>query len=128
MEKKLILVVEDDTDVAGMMISMLREVDGYDYQIVTSSNAALEAVEAVEFDVLLTDLGLPAEEDKPHEVDPFAGFEVARRIKEKCPDIMVIFCTGLDPTSFWEKLPPDLSSARLLSKPFGFKAFCNIFN
>lgn len=119
--KKLVLVVEDDPGVANLLARMLKHFS-YEYQIVVSTSAALRAVESIKFDILLTDLGLPKEEEKPREVEPLAGIELAQEIIKAHPEIKVIFCTGKDPENIRDKLPFVLSRVSFLLKPIRLAA------
>jgi PAS domain S-box-containing protein len=70
--KRRVLVVDDNADAANTL-AMLLGLDGHEVRAVYSANAALDAAQAFEPDVVLLDIGLP-------EMD---GYEVARRIREQ---------------------------------------------
>jgi CheY-like chemotaxis protein len=82
-----VLIAEDDAGTATSMAVLLR-IAGHDVHVAGDGPSALQAVEAVDPDVLLLDIGLPG-------VD---GCEVARRVKTrnalKTPLLVAI--TGYD--------------------------------
>ncbi len=80
-----VLVVEDDDDVREFVVETLRELN---YNVMGAANAdqALMIVsgDRFEFDLLLTDVVLPGKN----------GRELAEEIKNKRPDVRVLFMTG----------------------------------
>lgn len=123
---KKVLVVEDDVFISDFILELLDKIR-CDYSCVFSYDLALRVVARHKFDILFTDLGLPLKWDDPKSVDPFAGFELAERIMEKCPGIKVVFCTGQNLKDIQEKIPPSLAGALFLEKPFRAEDFYKIF-
>ena len=78
------LVVEDNPDVAGVMVSMLEQL-GYQVQEVRDPGAALEATERQSFDLVVSDIVMAGSMD---------GFELARALRERKPDLPVLLVTG----------------------------------
>lgn len=118
--KQRVLVAEDDPFIANIMTQIFKK-DGVKHLLVTSVSSALEMAELEDFDVLLTDLGLPERREDPKNVNPLAGFQLAENICAMIPGIRVIFCTGKGADEFQEKLPVGLPSVGFLQKPFGIK-------
>ena len=80
-----ILVVEDELTLLMGLTEVLEELD---YEVVSARSApdAMEMVENGEhFDLLLTDVVMPG---------PFGGFELARRVREKRPNVPVLYTSG----------------------------------
>jgi CheY-like chemotaxis protein len=67
-----VLVVDDDEDVANVLVSLLRRW-GHDAHVVYDGPAALEAAAALRPEVVLMDLGMPGMD----------GYEVARRLRQR---------------------------------------------
>lgn len=65
-----LLLVEDDPDIAGLLADNLRE-EGYRVDLAADGNAALAAIDANRYDLLLLDVMLPG-------VD---GLEICRRVR-----------------------------------------------
>ncbi|CAN5124059.1 hypothetical protein BH11PSE11_BH11PSE11_24320 [soil metagenome] len=77
------LVVEDQEDSLQMTCELLKML-GHDVQGVGHAEAALEAMAAHEFDVLMTDISLPG----------MTGVELARKAAKAKPDLKIIFSSG----------------------------------
>jgi len=103
-----LLVVDDDEAVLGIIQDMLNFV-GFRVVAVADGKKALETIESEEFDLVLTDLGMPG----------ISGWDIARKAKGKNPDLPVVMLTG------WgvELAEEDLSKEgidMLLSKPLNW--------
>ncbi|MBI5018532.1 MAG: sigma-54-dependent Fis family transcriptional regulator [Deltaproteobacteria bacterium] len=83
MEKRKILIVDDE---AVVREGSRRIFSGDLYQVETAANgyAALELLDAIDFDVVVTDLKMPG----------MGGLEVLKAIREKQPDLPVVVITG----------------------------------
>ena len=78
-----LLVVDDDAAVLEIIQDMLH-FKGYRVVAVADGKKALEAIETEEFDLVLTDLGMPG----------ISGWEIARSVKAKNPKLPVVLLTG----------------------------------
>jgi len=78
------LLVEDNPEVLRVS-KMLLEQLGYRVAAVTGPEAALEAVDAARFDLVLSDIVMAGSMN---------GLELARAIRERHPDVPVILATG----------------------------------
>lgn len=98
-----VLLVEDDFLIRMTTADVLTELG---YQVAEAGNGpeALAMMAGANFDVVLTDLGLPGMD----------GVELARRARGLKPDVGIVFATGND------RLPDgaDIHGAMLLTKPF----------
>lgn len=83
MEKERILVVEDDSDINGLLCRILNK-EGYETVSAWSGSEALLRLEREEFDMLLLDLKIPGT----------AGEEVIRQLREKENEIPVLVLTA----------------------------------
>jgi PAS domain S-box-containing protein len=103
-----ILVVDDEDFVRETLADMLIDLD-HKVVMVNSGAAALEKVNAQNFDLVFTDLAMP-------EMD---GWETARAIRKRRPDLPVVLITGYGATA----QPPsgELNLvAGIIGKPFDF--------
>jgi two-component system CheB/CheR fusion protein len=66
-----VLVVDDAPDVLEMF-SMLLRLSGYNVSVAESATRALERAQATQFDVVVSDIGMPE----------MNGYELARRLRE----------------------------------------------
>lgn len=105
-DKLSVLAIDDQEMIRDLLSSMLGEL-GYVYDIFPDGTSGLQAYERHHYDLLITDLGLP-------DLD---GWEVARRIRRKNPDIPVIVISGWGIEEAQRKAPDDLADY-ILSKPF----------
>ncbi len=103
-----ILVVEDDEDVRTTVVEMLSEL-GYRVLKAKDAQSALAIVESgVPIDVLFTDVVMPGELRSP---------ELARKARERLPDIVVLFTSGYTENAIVHGGRLD-EGVDLLSKPY----------
>jgi two-component system nitrogen regulation response regulator NtrX len=81
--KEQVLVVDDEAGVRGSLVGILGD-EGYAVEAVDSGEAALEALEARRFDLVLLDVWLPGQD----------GLEVLRRIRERSAELPVVVISG----------------------------------
>ena len=81
-----VLVVDDESGPRSVMDAVLRE-EGFDTFAAADGNAALERLGRERFDLLITDVRMPAMD----------GIELARRAREMRPGIPVLFVSAYDP-------------------------------
>jgi two-component system, OmpR family, response regulator MprA len=79
-----VLVVEDDTDIAGVLRRSLDK-EGYDVRLAGDGEAAIETAGVFEPDAVVLDLGLPR----------LDGVEVCRRLREE-GDVPILILTARD--------------------------------
>lgn len=103
-----VLVVDDEEPVVSLMARLLRDM-GHRSTLVTSGEAALEALGRELFDALLCDVKMPG----------MNGFDLVGVIRERDPDLAdrVIFITG-DTLSPITRNRIDQSGNLFLAKPF----------
>jgi PAS domain S-box-containing protein len=99
----VVLLVEDDPDVAAATVSML-ETLGYRVQAVPDAGAALEAIGKRDFDLVVSDIVMAGAMD---------GIALASAIKERKPRLPVLLVTGYAPSG------ADMDFT-ILRKPFYF--------
>jgi PAS domain S-box-containing protein len=103
--KRRLMICEDDELIRSVVQDML-ESKGYEVVAVGSAEDALQAWEVSDpIDLLITDLSLPGS----------SGVELAQTLRERTPDLPVIFATGLAEDC---DMPTDERTATLL-KPYG---------
>ncbi|MDH3791260.1 MAG: response regulator, partial [Rhodospirillales bacterium] len=78
-----VLVVDDD-EVVGRSFDRVLTQKGYAVSTALSGPEALNEISGKDFDVVFTDIKMPGMD----------GFEVTKRIKEKCPWTPVVIVTG----------------------------------
>jgi two-component system nitrogen regulation response regulator NtrX len=81
--KDWVLVVDDEAGVRASLAGILGD-EGYAVSTVESGEAALEALEARRFDLVLLDVWLPGQD----------GLEVLRRIRERDAELPVVVISG----------------------------------
>jgi len=103
-----ILVVEDDEQVRATVVEMLSDL-GYRVLKADSADAALAIVESgLPIDLLFTDVVMPGTLRSP---------ELARRARERLPEIAVLFTSGYTQNAIMHAGRLD-SGVELLSKPY----------
>jgi CheY-like chemotaxis protein len=99
-----ILVVDDDDDVRQVAAAMAEEL-GYEVVAAASGEAALKALAAAPFELLLTDVAMPG----------MNGVELARQVRETHPDIPIVFASGYADV---QTFGPGLTDEKVLKKPY----------
>jgi CheY-like chemotaxis protein len=103
---KSVLLVEDELLLCWVVEETLRG-EGYRVRIETTGNAGLAAIESgQQFDLLVSNIKLA---DGPD------GWALARRAREECPNIAVLFVTG---DSAWQHHDNGVPGSIVLGKPF----------
>jgi len=83
-----VLVVDDEPNICHSCVKILSK-SGYLTEFALNGYEALKMLEARQFDVVVTDLKMSA----------LGGMQVLARVKEACPDTMVIVITGYSTVS-----------------------------
>jgi CheY-like chemotaxis protein len=103
-ERAKILVVDDDDDVRMVAAAMIEEI-GYEVVAVESGAAALQAMEADHFSLLVTDVAMPG----------MNGVELAQKARAAVPDMPIIFASGYADVQMFGA---ELADEPLLKKPY----------
>jgi len=85
----VVLVVEDNPDVADALVSMLERL-GYEVRSVRDADAALNAINEQDFDLVVSDIVMAGSRD---------GVGLARAIREHKPRLPVLLVTGYSQTA-----------------------------
>jgi two-component system, NtrC family, sensor kinase len=100
----LILLVEDNPDVASVTAQMLRAM-GYEVEVVDRARKALDRLAGAgcPIDLLLSDVVMP---------DGMTGLDLARAVRARQPDLPIVLISGYN-----DAVPPRGSGFRMLRKP-----------
>jgi signal transduction histidine kinase/CheY-like chemotaxis protein len=103
-----ILVIDDDVQVLNLTSMVLRQ-EGFQVQVANSTKEAMGLIEerGEQFQLLLCDVLLPN----------MSGPELVELIKQKFPDILVVFMSGY-PGESGDLLPDAFTENKLIMKPF----------
>ena len=80
---KRILVIEDQVEIASIWSEMLGHF-GYSYEWVSDGQSGINAINALDFDLIITDIHMPV----------LDGYAVLEYLKEHKPDQLVMVSTG----------------------------------
>ena len=110
--KPRILLVDDEYKILFTLKSIL-EKEGYDVQICLYGIEAVNAIaeQKGQFDLLILDYIMPG----------MRGDEVARRVKEVCPDLPILFISAFEIPEEARKL-----ASGLLAKPESLRALLEL--
>ena len=112
-----VLVVEDDAEVRATVVEILSDL-GYRVLKAVDATSALHVVESgIPIDILFTDVVMPGTLKSP---------ELARRARERLPDIAVLFTSGYTENSIVHGGRLD-AGLELLSKPYTREALARKF-
>ena len=98
-----ILIVDDDPDICSLLTSMLSR-EGFPVCTAEDGPSALEKIARCDFDLLITDIGLPP---------PIDGIEMVRRARKHHPELRSLFISGGRPAQ-WD----DPENDDFVAKPF----------
>ncbi len=113
MAKGRILLAEDDDSMRRFLAAALEKA-GYDVDPVEDGLEALEALQAIDYDLLLADIVMPG----------LDGIDLARRATTAKPELQVMFITGFAAIAVSRHAEMPRHSG-LLSKPFHLKELVN---
>ncbi|GJE25689.1 PAS domain-containing protein [Methylobacterium organophilum] len=112
-----VLVVEDDPEVRATVVEMLSDL-GYRVLKAVDATSALSVIESgIPIDLLFTDVVMPGALKSP---------ELARKARERLPDIAVLFTSGYTENSIVHGGRLD-AGVELLSKPYTREALARKF-
>lgn len=109
-----VLVVDDEPDVRKLLVRFL-ERNGQRVIAVSGGREALEVLALDDYDLLLTDLGMP----------DMSGEQLAREVHQRYPHMLIILTTGWGETVTPERLRGMYASG-LLAKPFTYGEFMRV--
>jgi two-component system response regulator MprA len=103
-----ILVVDDDEAIRTLLNTLFSE-EGYEVQLASQGQQALETIERSSFDVVLTDMSMPVMD----------GWELARALKDRGAAIpLVVMTAGRSVAA----VAGDVDAAAYIGKPFDIDA------
>ncbi|MFP4499280.1 MAG: response regulator [Vulcanimicrobiota bacterium] len=108
-----ILVVEDEPMVRALLAEVLLG-EGFNLTTVENGEKALQEIEQKEFDLILTDLGMPG----------MSGFDLAERIRKINPSIPIIMATGWQAQLDTKKVE-EYKINHVVGKPFQINELVN---
>ena len=103
-----VLVIDDDPDVRGFIVEALEE-QGYNVREAADGHEGIAEATRETPDLIVLDFIMPG----------LSGAEVARQLRERSPDLPILFVSGYSETEAVKSTAPD---APLLAKPFRAEA------
>jgi PAS domain S-box-containing protein len=107
-ESASVLVIDDDPDVRGFIVTELEE-QGYRVRQASDGPEGLSEFEREKPDLVIVDFIMPG----------MSGAEIAKRIRSRLPDQPILFVSGYSETEAVKRTAPE---APLLAKPFRAEA------
>ena len=106
--RRRVMVVDDDPMMMEVLVRILRR-ENYELMAASSGAEALEKAAALAdpLELLITDCAMPG----------MKGYELAQRMRERYPNVRVLYQTGFSDVLFENKVPLD-EGASFLEKPF----------
>ena len=112
--KARILVIEDEEDVRQLLKDILTNA-GHDVEIAADGNQGIELFEKKEFDLVLSDLGMPV----------MSGWEVAEKVKSINDKVPVVLITGWN-VALDALAMNDSGVSLVIHKPFKMEQVLNL--
>lgn len=106
MTKIDVLIIDDDKGVCWFVSEMLR-LNGFSNYSCSSGPEGLAQAEVLKPGLAIID----------YKLGTMNGVEVAQRLKQVCPEAVIVMLTGYSPEAF-KDLPGDLPVTAFLEKPF----------
>ncbi len=113
MERKKILIVDDNKEICELIKEYLEMIDDFDVKTETSSSLAIATIHAFKPDLIFLDIVMPETE----------GPEISRKLflEKDYRDIPVIFLTGIVTDHEIDKMSGYLDGRPCLAKPITLK-------
>jgi CheY-like chemotaxis protein len=108
------LAVDDEPQIAELIGLMLKDL-GHEVVSCNDAKEALNLIKTQEFDVVLTDLGMPV----------INGWRIAKEVKEKAPQVPVVLMTGWG-AGYEDRDLKDKGVDKVISKPFRLKNIVDV--
>jgi CheY-like chemotaxis protein len=109
-----VLVVEDEELISNLIAEFLCD-SGFDVHAVPDGEAALKYLDSGSVvDVVFTDINLLGEMD---------GSTLARRVRERCPELPIVYCSGRYSPSV---VSPLVSRSVFVRKPYDPADVCTL--
>jgi PAS domain S-box-containing protein len=106
-----VLVVEDDGDVADVVVALLRQC-GFEVKLAYRARAALDLLHQGErVDVVFSDILMP---------DGMSGIDLAEEVRNRFPDIPILLATGYSEAA----LDAAARGMQILTKPYRSEELC----
>ncbi len=109
MEKKKLLIVDDERDFAEMMKINLEKTDSYEVDTAFSAMECFEKIKIKTYDLIFLDVLMPKIE----------GIEALQTVHEKCETPVIIMSAYLPPTK--QRVILNQGAADFLEKPFNLE-------
>jgi DNA-binding response OmpR family regulator len=103
-----ILLIDDDPALGGYLTRVLRMRGGFDVTHELDSAGALRRLETEQWDLLITDVGLPG----------MTGLELLERVRQLKPGLPAAVLTG-NPAAHYARSALSNAAAEFLQKPIG---------
>ena len=110
------MVVDDEKDILSIIKRGLESKNKFTVDVFLDAESALDSLHASQnsvYDLILTDIRMPK----------MNGFELYRKIKEKYPDMKVVFITAFEINKEeFSKVIPSVDVLDFISKPVSMKS------
>jgi CheY-like chemotaxis protein len=114
---KRVLIVDDDQTFREMLTDSLIHAD-FNPIAVSSGEEALEVIEKETFETVVTDIRMPTMD----------GITLARRIRDRLPDIPIVIMTAYSSRSKAEQDTGPIPTEHFLMKPFDINQLVDLIN
>lgn len=103
-----ILIIDDDLDIQETVGALLKH-EGFDVYSESTVEGGLERLEATAVDIILLDVMFPEKKTR--------GFEAAKEIKEKYPQLPIIVFTAVNREYAFDFKKEDIMAEEFINKP-----------
>jgi CheY-like chemotaxis protein len=108
MAEKKILIIDDDLDIIETTGALL-EYEGYEVHSAATIETGMEMIEKISPDIILLDIMFPEKKTR--------GFEAAKEIKEKHPELIIFALTAINREYAFEFQKEDIKAEEFINKP-----------
>ena len=108
MANNRLLIIDDDLDILETMGSLL-EYEGFEIHSADTVEGGIEMIEQVSPDLILLDIMFPEKKTR--------GFEAAKQIKEKHPELPIFAITAINREYAFDFSKDDITVEEFINKP-----------
>lgn len=119
MEKKAILIIDDDKDIIETTGALL-EYEGYTVHSAESVEEGIKMIGLVKPDIILLDIMFPEKKTK--------GFEAAEEIKTLYPDLPILAFSAINREYAFDFAKEDIKADEFINKPVETEKLVELIN
>ena len=119
MSKTKVLIIDDDEDIIETTGELLK-FEGFEIHSADTTEKGISMIDEISPDILLLDIMFPEKKTK--------GFDAAKEIKKKYPDLPIIVFTSINREYSFAFSEEDIKADEFINKPVDIKNLIELIN